>query len=146
LFTAAIVGCYLILFVLMGVRTGVWHPALFLVMPLQVIAAATLYALLALIGVLSRKTNLCMILGYVYYLVVDSVLSILLAIPFKAEWIDTLQKVLRWMLPNFDRIKSAATLSVINTPAMDWQPVIVACVWIALSLGLGYWRFSKTDY
>lgn len=146
LFTAAIVGTYLILFVGMGLRTGIWHPAIFLVMPLQVLAAATLYALLALLGVVGRKTNLAMILGFVYYLVVDSILSILMIVPWQADWMVTTQKVLKWTLPNFDRLKTAATLSVINMPAMDWQPIIVATAWIGISLGLGYWKFRATDY
>lgn len=146
LFTAAIVGAYMILFVGLGVRTGVWHPAIFLVMPLQLVAAATLFALLALIGVVSRSSTLCMILGFVYYLVVDSVLSVLMIVPFDIPWLETTQKVIRWTIPNFDQIKSAATLSVINMPAMNWQPVAVACAWIVLSLGLGYWKFKRTDY
>ncbi|NVB43372.1 ABC transporter permease [Pseudenhygromyxa sp. WMMC2535] len=146
LFTVAIVGTYLLLFVGIGIRTGIWHPAVFLVMPLQILAAATLYALMALLGLYSRKANLSMILAYVYYIVVDSIVSMLIALPFDIAWLEKVKSVLRWTMPNFDRIKSAATLSVINTPAMDWQPILIAAAWIVLATGLGLWRFQRTDY
>ncbi|MCA9684089.1 MAG: ABC transporter permease subunit [Myxococcales bacterium] len=146
LFTAAIVACNLLLYLGIGLRTGVFHAALFLVMPLQIVSATTIFALLALLGVVTRKTNFSMITGYLYYLVIDSILGVLAVIPFEVSWLDKAQTALRWSLPNFGQLKAAATLSVINMPAMNWQPVIVACGWIVLSLSVGYWKFRNTDY
>lgn len=146
LYTVAVSSTYLLIFIGIGLRTGVWHGALALVLPLQVLAAATLFALLSLIGVVSRSSTLCMILGYAYYIVVDSIVSLLTMFPFQVGWMQSLQKFLRAFVPNFDQIKSAATYSVINVPAIDWQPISVAAVWLVVSLGLGYAKFRRTDY
>ncbi len=147
LYTVAVAATYLLLFVGIGLRTGIWHPALALVLPMQVFAAATLFALLSLIGVLfPRSPTLCMILGYVYYIVVDGILSVLALVPFEVQWMQNLQKFLRGFVPNFGEIKTAAIYSVINVPAIDWQPIGVAAGWLLLSLGLGYLKFHRTDY
>ncbi|MFV8749059.1 ABC transporter permease subunit [Nannocystaceae bacterium ST9] len=146
LYAVAVASTYLLLFVGIGVRTGVWHGALALVLPMQLFAAATLFALLGLLGVVSRSTSLGMTLGYVYYLVVDSIVSVLTMFPFQVAWMQNLQKFLRAFVPNFDQIKSAAIYSVINVPAIDWQPIAVAASWLLISLGLGYAKFHRTDY
>ncbi|EDM81849.1 hypothetical protein PPSIR1_05263 [Plesiocystis pacifica SIR-1] len=146
LFASALFACYTLMFLGLGIRTGVWAMDVFLVMPLQLLAAATLFALLALIGVITRSTNLCMILGFVYYLVVDSVLQILAIIPFEVEWLETVQKIIRYGIPNFGMLKTAAQISPINAPAVPWEQVGVAAVWIVLSTAVGYWRFRSTDY
>jgi ABC-type transport system involved in multi-copper enzyme maturation permease subunit len=146
LYTVAIASTYLLIFVGFGVRTGIWCSSLALVLPLQIFAAATLFALLGLAGVFWRSYSLAMILGYVYYIVVDSIVSLVTMLPFQVAWLQSLQKFLRACVPNFDQIKSAATLSVINVPAIDWQPILVAGAWLVLSLGLGYAKFHRTDY
>jgi ABC-type transport system involved in multi-copper enzyme maturation permease subunit len=146
LYTVAVGSTYLLVFIGFGVRTGVWHGAIALVLPLQVFAAATLFALLGLVGVIWRSSTLAMILGYAYYIVVDSIVSLLTMPIFQVGWMQSLSKFLRAFVPNFDSIKSAATLSVINAPAIDWQRIGVAAAWLVISLGLGYWKFRRTDY
>src|SRR5690606_35858166 len=75
LFTAALFGAYTLLFVGLGVRTGVWHLAIFRVMPLQVLSAGTLFALIALIGMARGRTAIAMLVGYGYYLIVDKIMQ-----------------------------------------------------------------------
>lgn len=146
LYSAALAACYLLIFVGFGLRTGVWHPAIALILPLQIFAAACIYALIGLIGLLRRSATLAMVLGYVYYVVVDGIVSVFSNLPFDVPWMKTTRTILRATVPNFDSIKSAATMSVINVPAIDWQPILVAGVWLIASLGLGWWKFQKTDY
>lgn len=146
LYSVAVAATYVLLFVGIGLRTGVWLGALALVLPMQLFAAATLFALLSLLGVMWRSNTLAMTIGFFFYLVVDSVVSVLTMVPFEVEWMQDLQWFLRTFVPNFDKLKSAATLSVINVPAIDWQPLSVAASWLVISLGLGYWKFRRTDY
>jgi ABC-type transport system involved in multi-copper enzyme maturation permease subunit len=146
LYTVAVASTYLLLFFGIGLRTGVWCGALALVLPLQLLAAATLFALLSLIGVIWRSSTLCMILGYAYYVVVDSIVTFMTVFPFQVDWLQKLQWFLRAFVPNFDHIKNAATLSVINVPAVDWRPISVAASWLLISLALGYAKFRRTDY
>ncbi len=145
LFTVAVAGANMLLFVGLGVRTGIWHPSLFLVMPAQILAAATLFGLIVLLGVLSRSGTLCMVVGYIYYLFVDSILQVLTIMPFKGAWVRGLKSALEWT-PNFGVLKTTATVSVVNLPDFDPQPLFVCVIWTALVLGLAYWKFRQTDY
>lgn len=146
LFSAALFGAYALLFFGLGLRTGIWHPAIFRVMPLQLLSAATLFGLIALLGVLRGSTALAMIVGYVGYVLVDKIMQVLLFMPFGGErWRGT-QELLRTVIPNFVRVRDTALMSVINAPATDWQPVFVMLAWMLISLGLGYWVFHRRDY
>jgi ABC-type transport system involved in multi-copper enzyme maturation permease subunit len=146
LFSAALFGAYALLFFGLGVRTGVWHPAIFRVMPLQLLSAATLFGLIALIGVIRGSTALAMIVGYVGYLVVDKIMQAIMFLPFGSErWRNT-QELLQLTVPNFVRVRDTALFSVINAPAIDWQPVLVMFAWMLISLGLGYWAFWRRDW
>jgi ABC-type transport system involved in multi-copper enzyme maturation permease subunit len=146
LFSAALFCAYALLFFGLGVRTGVWHPAIFRVMPLQLLSAATLFGLIALIGVLRGSTSLAMIVGYLGYLIVDKIMQVLMFVPFGSERWQNIQELLRTVVPNFVRVRDTALMSVINAPATDWQPVLVMFAWMLLSLGLGYWAFHRRDY
>lgn len=146
LFTAALLGTYALLFVGLGLRTGVWHPAIFMVMPLQVLSAGTLFALIALLGVIRGSTALAMIVGYGYYLIVDKIMQVLLFAKFGSEEWQATQKLLRAGIPNFVSVRDTALMSIINAPAIDWQPVLVMFTWMLLSLGIGYWVFHRRDF
>ncbi|HVI03494.1 MAG TPA: ABC transporter permease subunit [Enhygromyxa sp.] len=146
LFGAALFGAYALLFFGLGLRTGIWHPAIFRVMPLQLLSAATLFGLIALLGVLRGSTALAMIVGYIGYVLVDKIMRVLLFVPFGSDRWQSTQELLRTVIPNFAQVRETALLSVINAPATDWQPVFVMLAWLLLSLGLGYWVFYRRDY
>ncbi len=146
LFSAALFGAYLLLFIGLGVRTGVWHLAIFRVMPLQLLSAASLFSLIALLGVIRGSTALAMIVGYVYYIVVDKIMQGLMIMPFVSDRWKSIQKLLRATIPNFVQVRNEALDSIINPPATDWQPILVMLTWTLLSLGVGYWVFWRRDY
>lgn len=146
LFTAALLGAYILLFFGLGVRTGVWHLAIFRVMPLQVLSAATLFALIALIGMARGRTAIAMLVGYGYYLIVDKIMKVLLFAQFGSENWQGIQELLRTTIPNFVKVRDTALMSIINAPATDWQPVMVMFAWMLISLGLGFWVFYRRDY
>lgn len=148
LFSAALVTTYFIVFVGVGLRTGEWVGSLFLVLPLQLLAAAVLYGILAAIGTISRNATLSIIVGYAFYLVVDSIIGFAIQAGQAGLFgdIGSVIAKIRWILPNFKLLKANSVASVLNMPAMDWQPFIVATAWLGLTLGLGIWKFSKSDY
>jgi ABC-type transport system involved in multi-copper enzyme maturation permease subunit len=151
LYAAAIAITYALIFMGVGLRTGVWHLGIFLVMPMQVFAAAVLYAVLAALGVVSRSSTLCLVVGLFFYVVVDGIVAGLVGMQQMGAFVDfpALEKVsvmLRWGMPNFGLLKSNAAASVLNIPVMQWQPFLVAAAWLLAAIGFGYWRFSRTDY
>ena len=151
LYAAAIALTYFIVFVGVGIRTGVWHLGVFLVMPLQVFCAAVLYAILAALGVVSRSSTLCLVVGLAFYLVVDMIVSTLVQLQqigafAELPLIENVTKVMRYTLPAFGILKANASASVLNIPVMQWEPFLVAAAWLVGMLAFGYWRFSRTDY
>jgi ABC-type transport system involved in multi-copper enzyme maturation permease subunit len=153
LYGLAVTLAYLILFIGVGFRTQVWVGSIFLVLPLQIFVAAVLYAMLSAFGVWTRSSTLCVLVGLVFYVVVDSVLAGFVEAQrfgvFKElgwEWLDKVGDVYRLVMPNFSALKDNATLSVFNVPVMEWQPFFTAAAWLVICLGIGYWRFRRTDY
>ena len=151
LFAAAIVAFNTLLYVGIGLRTGVWHERIFLSLPLLIFTAMVLYAVLALIGTWSKSATMALILGYVLYLVVDSLVGVLLDFqPVFQElgWesVADFCSVLRTLTPNFGNLKDLAVGSVLNIPAFQVAPFITALAWLFICLGLGYWIFARRDY
>ena len=77
LYTAALVVAYVLVFFGIGVRTGEWHLQFFSAIPLTIYAVALLYALVAWVGVFTRSTALSIVLGYVFYFVIDTAVGAL---------------------------------------------------------------------
>jgi ABC-type transport system involved in multi-copper enzyme maturation permease subunit len=146
LYAATVAGAYLLLFIGLGLRTGVWHLAVFRVLPLQLLSAATLFAIIALLGVARGSTGLAMVVGYIYYVIIDRVVKGLLFFPFASDTWQRAQTVLRYTVPNFIEVRNTALVSIIHAPALDWQPILVIFTWLLLALGLGYWLFARSDY
>lgn len=147
----ALVMTALVVFVWIGVglRLGIWHPRVFVSLPVVIFAAGVLYAILAMIGTVTRSATLSVIVGYVFYMVVDSLLTILAYAQYapKAwEWLKTLSKVTYYGLPNFGLLKGVAVGSVVNVPYVDLAPIGTAAAWMLGSLGLGYLWFRRRDF
>jgi ABC-type transport system involved in multi-copper enzyme maturation permease subunit len=151
LYAAAIAMAYVVIFVGVGLHTGVWVGRLFLVMPLQVFSAGVLFAIIAALGVVSRSSTLCLVVGLLFYLVIDSVVGTLIGaerMGLLRDWpsLETVGRAMRYTLPNFGLLKENATASVLQMPIVQWQPFLVALAWLLAALGFGYWRFARSDY
>lgn len=147
--TMAIVA--LLLFVGLGLRLGVWNTGLLLTLPLTIFSAAVLYGFLSLIGILKKSATLCIVLGYFLYLVVDSALGVLIQLQRtgmldEISWLETVGKWARYALPNFEMLKQGAVSHILDVPTLPWMPVIIAAVWLVISLGLSNYIFCKRDY
>lgn len=150
LFTLLITAIYGLIMFGVGVRTGVWHIGIFKVLPLHLYLAAVLFAMITLFGVLWRSTALAVIIGYVYYIVVDTVLGVVVQLQMsgiteKIAWLDTVFAGFHY-LPNFGFMKEVAAQSALQVPYIDTKPLIVAGVWMLATLGFAFWRFRSTDY
>ncbi len=151
LYAVAIAAFCVLLYVGVGVRTGVFHLRIFYGIPLLMFSAMVLYAILALIGTVSRSATLALVLGYALYVVVDSLISAALtAQPLleAAGWhsLAATIDVVRHVLPNFGLMNDMALASLLNVPRFEFTPFAVALVWLFGCLGLGYWIFKRRDY
>jgi ABC-type transport system involved in multi-copper enzyme maturation permease subunit len=151
LYTAAMTAFCALLFVGIGLRTGVFHYRIFYAIPLLVFTAMLLYSLLALIGTAGRSATMAMVVGYLFYVVVDFIVGRLFAAQPLLEtmgWesVATVIKVLRNVLPNFGMLNDMALNSLLHVPLFDPAPFAIAIVWLLGCFGLGYWIFSQRDY
>lgn len=151
LYVAAIAVFCTLLFIGIGVRTGVFHFRIFYSIPLLAFSAMVLYAILALIGTISRSATMALVTGYVFYVVVDWIVGRLFDFGPVLEslgWTSVASVVsfLRHVLPNFGMMNDMALSSLLTAPVFEIGPFVVALVWLLGCLGLGYWIFSKRDY
>ncbi len=151
LYVAAIVAFNTLLFVGIGMRTGIYHFRIFYSIPLLAFSAMVLYALLALVGTVSKSATLALVTGYVFYVVVDSLVSALfnfqpVFVQMGWESVATVSSVLRHVLPNFGTMNNMALASLLNAPIFEFTPFAVALAWLLGCLGLGYWVFNRRDY
>ncbi|GEM_PF-2178377 len=153
LFSMLMLISYSLVFLGLGFRSGVWVFGVLAVLPLQIMVAALLYAMIAVFGVHTRSPLLSTVVGLALYIVVDTGMGALLAaqksgVFARMGWggLDKIAELYPILMPNFTLLKEQALLSTLNVPLMTWPPFATAFVWIVASLGLGCWRFSRTDY
>lgn len=151
LYTAAIAVFCLLFYLGIGLRTGIFHARIFLGIPLLAFSAMVLYALLALVGTAGRSATMAMVAGYVFYVVIDSVLGWLINMQpmFQQmgwESVATLCGIVRHVLPNFAMMNDMALASLLTMPIFDPVPFAVALAWLLGCFGVGYWIFNRRDY
>ncbi len=151
LYAVALLGCYLLAFVGLGLRTGVWLFSVFNATTLTLFSVALLYAIVGAIGTWTRSTAFALVVGYIFYLVIDGVVGIAqsLASTELAEQVPWVKAVGQWariLFPGFGRLKDAVGASVLHVPVFEAQVLAVAGAWLAACLGLAYWRFKTTDF
>jgi ABC-type transport system involved in multi-copper enzyme maturation permease subunit len=139
------------LVILVGLRavTGVWAWGVFGAAPVTLFSAALLYAVVVVIGVITRSTALSLLGGYAYYLVVDTAIQILQRLDhfgLKTHWLEETARVSRWVFPGFERLRTAASAAVLHIPIFEWQPILVGAAWLGGLLGLGYLMFRRIDF
>jgi ABC-type transport system involved in multi-copper enzyme maturation permease subunit len=147
--TAALLGSELVLLVGLGILTGIWPWGLLSAFPVTLFSAALLFAVVVLIGVATRSTALSMLGGYAYYLVVDTAvwgIQSLDAAGLGIKWLQKAAQISRWAFPGFSRLRTAASAAVLHIPIFDWQPVLVALVWLIALLAAAYALFRRIDF
>jgi len=146
---AALLGSELVLLVGLGISTGIWHWGVLSAFPVTLFSAALLFAVVTLIGIATRSTALSMLGGYAYYAVVDTAIwaiQSLDAAGLRFKWLEQIARVSRWAFPGFARLRTAASAAVLHIPIFDWQPVLVALVWLLALLAAAYALFRRIDF
>jgi len=151
LYSLMMLGCYVEVFVVMGVRTGVWHWPFFNALPMTVFSAGLLYALIGWVGLWTRSAGLAMVVGYTYYLVVDTAVG-LMGDPMVEPLIrgvkgfKELVEFTKLTFPSFRWLREAAESGIYSVFVMPWKHVIVGLVWLVVCLGTAFNRFRINDY
>ncbi|MCA9645605.1 MAG: ABC transporter permease subunit [Polyangiaceae bacterium] len=152
LYAALITAVYFVVFLGVGIRTGVWHLRFFAGIPTTIFAAALLYSIVGWIGVFTRSTAFAIITGYLFYFIIDTFvgwtqkLGDVFALEEGFNTLKSISDFAKIAFPGFDRLEDAAAATVMNVPIWEFQPFLVASLWMAICLGTAYWRFQKLDF
>ncbi|MHC4839581.1 MAG: ABC transporter permease [Planctomycetota bacterium] len=151
LFSVVMSITWAVTFTIMGIKTGVWQWSFFYALPFTLFAMALLYSIIAWVGLWTRSTSMAMVLGYVYYAVVDSAVS-LLGDPHSVPGL-TDQPAFREFagyikagFPSFKWLMEGGEAAVYSVPFIPWHTVIVGGIWLVICLGTSYNRFRINDY
>ena len=108
----------------------------------RMIDFALLYVLLALgLNIVVGYAGL-LDLGYVAFYAVGAYMFGLMASPHLSDTFEFIKAT----FPNFALMRASAVASVCNVPIFEWQPLVVAFVWLAVLLYTAYSRFRRTDF
>ncbi|MCC7509886.1 MAG: ABC transporter permease [Planctomycetes bacterium] len=151
LFSAALLGMYVATFVLFGLMHGIWLWQFFGALPMTLFSLALLYAIVGWVGLWTRSTGMAMVVGYVYYVVVDTAVGVLtdpVKYPWVSEisWIESWVEIVKMSFPSFHWLKKSAEGAVFSVVVMPWTQIGVGFAWLVLSLFTGYNRFRINDY
>jgi ABC-type transport system involved in multi-copper enzyme maturation permease subunit len=139
----------LVVLIGLGISTGIWHWNSLAAFPLTLLSLALLFALVVLVGIVTRSTALSMLAGYAFYLVVDTAIWAIQAIDaagMKLGWLEGLSQFSRSAFPGFSRLREAASAAVLNIPLFDWQSVWLAAGWLVALLAASYALFRRLDF
>ena len=148
LYSVALTVVFAVVFVGVGIGTGVWHWPFFGALPMTIFSLALLYSIVAWVGLWTRSTALAMVIGYVYYLVVDTAVGHMEDLPFIKDFpaIDKFSQVLNYTFPSFVWLRESAEAAVLSVYVFPWQHLAVGTLWLFICLGTSYNRFRINDY
>jgi ABC-type transport system involved in multi-copper enzyme maturation permease subunit len=151
LFSLILVIVYAIIFVGFGLKTGLWMWKFFGGLPMTLFSLALLYAIVGWVGLITRSTSMAMVIGYVYYVVVDTAVAVLTSpadFPFisQTEWIQDWVAIIKVALPSFHWLKKSAEATVFSVIVTPWAQVASGAAWLVIALGTAYNRFRINDY
>jgi ABC-type transport system involved in multi-copper enzyme maturation permease subunit len=151
LFSLALVILYVIIFVFFGIKTGVWLWQWFGALPMTIFSLALLYAIVAWVGLWTRSTGMAMVIGFVYYGVVDTAVGVLTDPanhPFvrDIDWIQGWIEIVKVTFPSFHWLKKSAESAVFSVVVLPWAQIGVGAAWLVIALGTAFNRFRINDY
>jgi ABC-type transport system involved in multi-copper enzyme maturation permease subunit len=156
------------LWLVVGLRTGIWRPGVLLSIGAMTFFFAILYSVSALYGLLTRSPTVailvscvawfgCWLVGTLYAYADASRKA-----PTLPEWAYPVLDVLHYLVPRtgdlnvlMSKVLSSQLLSpselvgmdMANLPAIQWsESLTIAGGFVALLLGVSCWRFWRRDY
>lgn len=151
LYSVVLFIAYVLIFVGIGFKTGIWHWKFFGALPMTLFSLALLFSIIAWVGLWTRSTLMSAILGLVYYVIVDSAIGYLGDLggtPFLANVpaIEAMAEFVKFIFPSFVWLRESAEAAVLSVYVFPWKHLIVGTVWLVICLGTSYNRFRINDY
>lgn len=141
---------YLVLgiWLLIGLKFGVWDPSFLITIFTITFAFAVLYGLIILIGILSQSSILAMMLTYLIFFILSPILNmreqILLLSDNKV--LEIILDILYYIVPKTSELGSITSDLAVGGSLYDYQPIFTSAIFLILTLALSIIIFSKKDY
>jgi hypothetical protein len=136
------------LWLIVGMKTGVWNVSFLVASVLMTFVFACLYAIVTYVGVVSRNTAIAIIGGFVYLFIVAELLQsrerglyLLGDNTFYRGAVDGLY----YLLPQLPAMQATA-FKYIGGNSLDWRPFAQSFLSACGFFGLAAWTLEKTDF
>ncbi len=134
--------------ILLGFKFGVWDSSFLITIPTITFTFSALYALIILLGILTRSSILAMMISYLIFFILSPVLAARDSITslFDNKFVEILFDVFYYIIPKTAELGSITSDLAAGGEIMDWQPIITSLLFTFLILGGSIIIFNKKDY
>jgi ABC-type transport system involved in multi-copper enzyme maturation permease subunit len=136
------------LWLISGIRLGVWNVAFLSSALLLTLVFACLYAVIVFTSVLTRTTAVAVLVAFLLIVLVEPVLASRQTSLFLLSENQIYRGILdgiAWVLPQLSGARDAVAAHIVHQP-VDWAPVFQCVASGAGFLSLGAWVFHRRDY
>lgn len=141
---------YLVLgiWLLIGLKFGVWGGYFLLTIPSITFTFAVLYSLMILIGILTQSSILAMMISYLIFVILSPVLVNRenIAMLFDNAFFARLLDFFYYITPQTTELGDITTKLAEGLPITEYQPIITSVLFMILTLAASIIIFSKKDY
>ena len=144
------------LYLLLGMKFGNWDPYVFNAVLLTTFTFASLYAMIILVGVLTRSSILAMMISYVIFFILSPMLVAReeIYILLDNSFIEFLIDAFYYIIPKTTELgkitfeMSELGREVVGDDNMSsiWQPILTTFGFMILNLAGSIFTFNKNDY
>ncbi|MBN1302316.1 MAG: ABC transporter permease subunit [Melioribacteraceae bacterium] len=136
------------IWLLIGLKFSDWGMSLLYSIPSITFAFMVLYAMIVLIGILTRSSILAMMLTYLIFFIFSPLLVAReqIYLLFDSEILEFLIDSVYYILPKTSELGKITVDLVQGRGISDYQPIWTSLLFLILNLSLSIITFSKKDY
>lgn len=136
------------LWLLIGIKFGIWELDFLLTIFTITYAFATLYSLIILIGILTRSSILAMMISYIIFFILSPILAArdTITLFVDSKVLSVILDVLYYLTPQTSELGELSTDLAVGGGINNPESIYISAILIILTLGLSIFIFSKKDY
>lgn len=136
------------MWLLFGIKFGVWETAFLYSIPMITFTFAVLYSLIIIVGIMTKSSILAMMLSYIIFIIISPLLA------FRENFYPLINNkaaeivldVLYYIIPKTSELGTQMNDLTISGGIDDFQPILTSLVFMILILYSSIIIFNKKDY
>lgn len=136
------------LWLLIGLKFGIWELDFLLTIFTITYAFAALYSLIILIGILTRSSILAMMISYIIFFILSPILSArdTISLFAKSDVLSVIMDILYYLTPQTSNLGELTADLAVGGGISSSESIYLSALFIIFTLGLSIFIFSKKDY